>query len=253
MDDLDRTDGLARVDLPEHGAVHLPLAGLGGRAVAALLDLLLVGAITLVLIFLAVVAGAAAGGRVPWQGGGWQAVVIPLVAVAGLGPVGVPLIFELFDGGQTPGKRVVKLRVMSADGMPATPGQLFLRNVLRLVDFLPAGYGLGGIVVFASRSEQRLGDLVAGTVVVREDAGAFEELAAPGRAAPAAPDLHGVPDPLLRAVALLSDPERGLPHDVFRARRSAVLDAVRRHRPDLAGDDDELLWSRLRAGVGRSR
>jgi uncharacterized RDD family membrane protein YckC len=77
------------------------------------------------------------------------------------------MLMELFWGGQTIGKRVLGLRVMDERALKLRPSQVVLRNLLRAVDFLPGFYALGGAVSFFSSRAQRLGDLAAGTVVVR--------------------------------------------------------------------------------------
>ena len=79
-----------------------------------------------------------------------------------------PLAFELAAGGRTPGKRWSSLRVVCDNGSPVTFRASALRNLLRLVDMLPGLYLVGAIAIFATRSNQRLGDLAAGTIVVRE-------------------------------------------------------------------------------------
>lgn len=76
--------------------------------------------------------------------------------------------FELLMRGQTPGKRAMKIRAISDDGTAMTPSQVIVRNVLRTVDFLPFGYALGGAIAVFSGSQKRLGDLAAGTLVVKE-------------------------------------------------------------------------------------
>jgi hypothetical protein len=80
--------------------------------------------------------------------------------------------FELLWGGQTPGKWMLKLRVVSETGGPAPASAIFVRNLLRLVDALPVivVHLLGGVVMFLSPRCKRIGDLAAGTVVVRERA-----------------------------------------------------------------------------------
>jgi len=81
---------------------------------------------------------------------------------------GYHLIFELIWNGQTPGKRRAGIRVIQADGLPVTVSGILIRNILRLFDFLPVGYGVGMIMLFATKRTQRLGDLAARTVVIRE-------------------------------------------------------------------------------------
>jgi RDD family len=77
-------------------------------------------------------------------------------------------VFEALWNGQTPGKRYAQLRVMKDDGRPINAFDAVARNLLRIVDSLPALYGVGVISVFLSKKNKRLGDFVAGTVVVHE-------------------------------------------------------------------------------------
>lgn len=81
---------------------------------------------------------------------------------------GYYFIFEWLWDGQTPGKRLLKLRVMQVDGMPITYWHALVRNILRIVDFIPPPYGVGAIVALINDNNRRIGDLVAGTVVARE-------------------------------------------------------------------------------------
>jgi hypothetical protein len=77
--------------------------------------------------------------------------------------------FEWAWSGQTPGKRWLKLRVIREDGRPITFWEAAVRNLLRTVDMMPAPfYSIGLISVFSTTRDQRIGDMVAGTVVVRE-------------------------------------------------------------------------------------
>ena len=77
------------------------------------------------------------------------------------------MFMELLWGGQTIGKKLMGLRVMDERGLKLQPFQVVVRNLLRWVDMLPAFYGLGGVIALFSARSQRLGDLAAGTVVVR--------------------------------------------------------------------------------------
>src|SRR4051812_37112925 len=89
-------------------------------------------------------------------------------------------VFEWIWRGQTPGKRWMKLRVIREDGRPISFYEAMIRNLLRLIDFMvPPFYSVGLVSVFATERDQRIGDLVAGTVVVREreaEAPAFAEV-----------------------------------------------------------------------------
>src|SRR6476620_3361946 len=146
-----------RIATPEGVSLELSLAGLGSRFVALLADTLLQGVALGLLIVALVVADT----------GGFAFEAIVARAVFALLFV-YPTAFELGAAGQTPGKRWNSLRVVHDDGSPLTFRSSALRNVLRLVDLLPGLYLVGAIAIFATRANQRLGDLAAGTLVVRE-------------------------------------------------------------------------------------
>lgn len=81
--------------------------------------------------------------------------------------IGYYILLEMVWRGQTFGKRLMRLRVIDANGLKLRPSQFVLRNLLRFVDSLPFLYFLGGLCALVNRRSQRLGDLAAGTVVVR--------------------------------------------------------------------------------------
>ena len=80
-------------------------------------------------------------------------------------------LFEWLWAGQTPGKRWLGLRVIHASGMPATWWPVFVRNLLRIIDFMPFLYGAGSLFAMMNIHNQRIGDQVAGTIVARERRG----------------------------------------------------------------------------------
>lgn len=87
-----------------------------------------------------------------------------------------PVYFELFHKGQTPGKKSLNLYVVQDNGSPVTPSASMIRNLLRFVDFLPLFYGFGLASMLLNQRFQRLGDLVAGTVVLYKDNPLKEDL-----------------------------------------------------------------------------
>ena len=154
------------IETPEHVAVHLELAGAGSRTAAALVDTVLA---TLVVI-LVVVGPLVVTGLIRASEGlsGWvEALAILLGAFAFLAYF---ILFEALNGGRTPGKQLLGIRVVLDTGHALTPSAAFARNVFRLLDcyfpLLPFVPGLG--MMFLHPRNQRLGDLVAGTVVVRD-------------------------------------------------------------------------------------
>ncbi len=102
------------------------------------------------------------------------------------------VFWELVWSGQSPGKRLIGLRVVTAEGHPLTFVQSVLRNLVRGADALPVGYAIGAVVMARDARFRRLGDLVAGTMVVAESSAAIVEpltLHPP----PSAEDLRGLP------------------------------------------------------------
>jgi len=79
-----------------------------------------------------------------------------------------PVYFELYKKGQTPGKKYFNLYVSMENASPITPAASIIRNLLRFVDFLPLFYGFGFVSMILTKRFQRLGDLVAGTVVLHQ-------------------------------------------------------------------------------------
>lgn len=148
------------IPTPEGVEMELVLAGLGSRLVAALLDTLIQGTL---LVALWVVGLALA---VPSDGGGVLAAIV--IVLSFLVFFGYHPVFETLASGRSPGKRAAGLRVVRQGGEP--PGFLAsaVRNLLRLVDFLPTMYAIGAVSILLSSKNQRLGDLAAGTLVVRE-------------------------------------------------------------------------------------
>ena len=153
------------IETPERVHIVHELAGIGSRFAAGTLDLL-------VLMLPACAALLAVALLAPGALGGGESVTVVLLAGVGVLVAiywSYYLGFELFWGGQTPGKRLLRLRVVSEDGGPASTAGIVVRNVLRIVDGLPVMlYVLGGIVMFVNRHSRRVGDLAGGTVVVRE-------------------------------------------------------------------------------------
>ncbi|MFL5318692.1 MAG: RDD family protein [Myxococcaceae bacterium] len=153
------------VATPDRVALKLPIAGIGYRTLAYLADALAMFAVWLVLYF------ATSFLTNLWDAfkalsGLWQAIAV-------FGVFAAQWCYwtacEIFGNGQTLGKKLLGIRVVRVDGSPITPLESVLRNLLRFVDFLPLLYAAGTITMLLTRDNRRIGDLVAGTLLVREE------------------------------------------------------------------------------------
>lgn len=151
---------------PEAVPLDLPVAHLGSRGLAYLIDAFLIG-LTMVALLLAGSVLEDAVGDIP----SWVGVTLVLLLVFGV-QLGYPAGFETFWRGRTPGKAALGLRVVTVEGAPVGFRHAFIRAALGLVDFTFTFGAAAVITALASRRTQRLGDIVAGTLVLRERTGA---------------------------------------------------------------------------------
>ena len=162
------TEDILIIETPERVPLHFALASIGNRFLACAIDhgiqLVTIAIIAIGFIIIAdfsSVEGAMSNAP-KWV---YAFMIILLFLILS----GYFAFFEWVWSGQTPGKRWLKLRVIREDGRPITFWEATVRNLLRAVDMVPgAFYSIGLISVFASSRDQRIGDMVAGTVVVRE-------------------------------------------------------------------------------------
>jgi len=164
---MDQNSDQLNIDTPELVAIEMPLAGIGSRFIAVLIDTLIWGAglLLLFLVLWAIKPALAAFSGLSYQ---WT-VAIFTVALFALN-WGYFTLFEAFWHGRTPGKRVARIRVIQRSGRAIGIFESMARNFIRYVDQIPFFYAVGVIVIFSTRQNQRLGDLAAGTLVVRERA-----------------------------------------------------------------------------------
>ena len=170
---LDQLDQL-NIETPEQVDLRFPVAGVGSRFLAILLDSLIQFTFYVVvgLIIYAAVdfdkAASTSGSDHLDRGGKW--LVAGFILLNFVMIWGYFVLFEAFWHGQTPGKRVMKLRVLKDSGRSITLFESMTRNLVRIVDNLPSLYVVGLIAMLCNRQHKRLGDLAAGTIVVHERA-----------------------------------------------------------------------------------
>ena len=159
------------IETPEHIQFSYELAGLGSRFLALFMDTLIqimvLGLLWALVAYLASLTGVAEGFRASEIA---SIPLIPLIVLSSpvLFAIAYFMLFELIWRGQTPGKRLGGLRVIKVGGQQIGFTESALRNILRLIDFLPALYTIGILFVFFTSRCQRIGDLAAGTIVVKE-------------------------------------------------------------------------------------
>src|SRR5574337_1490507 len=164
-------DDYFSISTPENVAFGYDIAGIGSRFLAAVVDTLIILALQVVVnLTLLVLVQSFFRNQLNFDSpvAAWLIAVFGLIAFAFFW--GYYIFFEMLWNGQSPGKRWVGLRVIRTDGTPITLTESIVRNLVRLVDFLPAYYGVGVVTMFVNGQSRRLGDLAAGTLVVRDRA-----------------------------------------------------------------------------------
>jgi uncharacterized RDD family membrane protein YckC len=162
------TEDILIIETPERVPLHFALASIGNRFLACAIDhAIQVLALVLIGLGFFLIANSSDVGSAFATAPKWVLAVMIIVLFLIL--TGYFAFFEWLWRGQTPGKRWLKLRVLREDGRPITFWESSVRNLLRTFDMMPAPfYSIGLISVFSTSRDQRIGDMVAGTVVVRE-------------------------------------------------------------------------------------
>lgn len=158
-------DEFLNIDTPENVIFGYEVVGIGSRFLAALIDTTIIALLLIAvyaILFFVVLRGEANAGN------SFLIALLSLISFAFFW--GYYIFFEMRWNGSSPGKRQVGIRVIRADGTPITLAESIIRNLVRLVDFLPGAYGLGLVTMFIDSKARRLGDLAANTLVVREQA-----------------------------------------------------------------------------------
>ena len=173
------TEDILIIETPERVPLHFALASIGNRFIACAIDHAIQGLVLgLISISAAIIASFSFIEQSLSSAPKWVYAVMILLLF--LIFAGYFAFFEWIWNGQTPGKRWLKLRVIREDGRPITFWEAAVRNLLRSFDMMPLPfYSIGLISVFSTNRDQRVGDMVAGTVVVREreaEAPAFAEV-----------------------------------------------------------------------------
>ena len=154
------------IETPEQMSLQMAVAGIGSRCLALAIDSLIqIGAVLLFLIILGIFTYSgvmtAIGSYSNW-------LLAAFGVFAFLLFYGYYAIFEIMWSGQTPGKRYVGIRVIKDSGRPLTAGETIGRNLMRIIDQMPFFYAVGIVTALFNSQNKRLGDLLAGSILVRE-------------------------------------------------------------------------------------
>jgi len=207
------------IETPEQTSIEFPLAGIGSRFLAILIDSLIQGAAIFILVLIFITLGFSlrnVGLNSSSTADIWLVAILILAYFVLM--YGYFMLFESLWNGQTPGKRLTHIRVIKDSGQPITAIDAVARNLLRIVDQLPLAYGVGVVCAWISPQSKRLGDYVAGTVVVHEKP--FEAVAPRWDDAPAQAAAH-------QYGANRLTPEEFALVETFLSRRSALDAGVR--------------------------
>jgi uncharacterized RDD family membrane protein YckC len=163
---MDLTDEL-RIETPEQIDLEFELAGLGTRTVSWMVDALIKWLLTfLTMIVVTIILGFL---EIKQQDSDWLKYGGAFIGMVVLFFwILYDIVFETLWSGQTPGKRTMGARVVRDGGAPVDFTASCIRNFLAMADFLPMGYLLGATLIALTEKRQRLGDMAAGTVIIRE-------------------------------------------------------------------------------------
>ncbi len=171
MSQIIETEETLIIETPERVQLAFALASIGNRFLAVALDHFIQ---FLAVFFVSSIGGLIMGesvslgnlGQAAPEVAKWAYAII--IVVAFMIFAGYFIVFEWLWNGQTPGKRLLKLRVIREDGRPITLWEAIARNLIRIFDLFPGLYSIGLITIFLNNRDQRVGDMFAGTVVIRE-------------------------------------------------------------------------------------
>lgn len=211
-------DNTFALETPEQIEFEYEVAGIGSRFMAALVDHLILAIIQFgFYLAVAFIDGLFGGGALFYE----NLLIALLLFISFLLFWGYFVLFEVAWNGQSPGKRLARLRVIQTTGYPQTGAASAIRNLVRIADFLPFSYGLGIIVMFFNARAMRLGDFAAGTMVVKEREPLSLDQLATRTAPPPTPDLLAPPLPNL---ARLREEEVSLAREALRRHSEGAPD-----------------------------
>lgn len=214
------TEEYLNIDTPENVVFSYDVAGIGSRFLAALIDTSLIAILEIgIILVIGTLIGSLGDLSEESTLINWMLALTSLLTFVVLW--GYYVFFEMLWNGQSPGKRWVGLRVIRSDGTPITLVGSIIRNLVRIMDFLPISYGVGVVTMFVDKQSRRLGDLAAGTLVVRDHRDLTLEKVAPSSAQAA-------------RIGAMSPVDADLPVERLTHQDLAMVDTFLQRRDDLS-------------------
>lgn len=157
-----------KIETPEQIDLSLEIAGVGSRLAAQCYDWTAKWTIVLLLFCGLLFAAWGLGFTGLLEAGAGPILLGIWLFISFVFFIGYDILFEAYKNGQTPGKKQLGIRVIREGGSPVDFSAAAIRNLVGIADFLPAFYLLGGTLLLLNKQAQRLGDMAAGTIVIRE-------------------------------------------------------------------------------------
>lgn len=165
---MTNSNDLLKIDTPENVTFDYDVAGIGSRFLAALIDTALIVLLQVILFGSVFIVARLTQEDLTGTVASWAFAIAGIISFIFFW--GYYIFFEILWNGQTPGKRQVGLRVIRLDGTPVSASEVVIRNLVRIIDFLPTAYGIGVVTMFINSNSRRVGDLAASTIVVHDRA-----------------------------------------------------------------------------------
>ena len=239
-----------RIRTAEHVGISYDVAGIGNRVLAAFLDVLFILVIVLGLSF--IVIRAILPQLLLPQSTDFTIAAVLIVVLYLLTPFAYWVVLETFWNGQTLGKRIVGIRVLRDDGSPVGFFAIAARALLRILDLVPILLPVDIVLMVGSRKGQRLGDFVAGTVVVKARVERdFAKLRTRASAAPADLTVRGLSGEGQRLVREFALREQALQPPARAEVARAIARSVRPAIPESASHPDDVEFLRAVAAALR--
>lgn len=160
-------DDRVLIESPDYVEVDVELAGVGSRFIAAIVDAAIIAALEFAILVVTAAVMSLVATNVGWMQAVGSVGAAIAIGASSLVLLGYHIAGEMWMNGQSPGKRLMDIRVVKDNGQPIRFADSALRNFIRIFEFAAGAYTISIISILASRQCKRIGDFAAGTIVAR--------------------------------------------------------------------------------------